>query len=97
MAHPDRGLDIVATEPVNPAAAILAPYGNVVIAADGSEATLLPLMGGAVGLVVRGGGLATRAMISRAPRLRVIGRSGVGYDSVDGGAANPEILENAAT
>jgi D-3-phosphoglycerate dehydrogenase len=81
---PPRTLDIVATGPIDPvAAAVLAPYGTLVVAPDGSEATLLPLMEKAVGLVVRGGGVATRAMIDRAPSLRVIGRSGVGYDSVD--------------
>jgi D-3-phosphoglycerate dehydrogenase / 2-oxoglutarate reductase len=86
---PAQGLDIVATGPVDPAAvAVLAPYGNFVVAPDGSEATLLPLMESAVGLVVRGGGVATRAMILCAPRLRVIGRSGAGYDSVDLTAAN---------
>jgi D-3-phosphoglycerate dehydrogenase len=84
-----QGLDIVATGPVDPAAVrILAPYGNFVVAPDGTEATLLPLMESAVGLVVRGGGVATRAMILRAPRLLVIGRSGAGYDSVDLAAAN---------
>jgi D-3-phosphoglycerate dehydrogenase / 2-oxoglutarate reductase len=86
---PAKALDIVATGPVDPAAvAVLAPYGNFVVAPDGSEATLLPLMENAVGLVVRGGGVATRAMILGANRLRVIGRSGAGYDSVDLTAAN---------
>jgi D-3-phosphoglycerate dehydrogenase len=86
---PAKDLDIVATGPVDPAAvAVLAPYGNFVVAPDGSEATLLPLMENAVGLVVRGGGVATRAMILGANRLRVIGRSGAGYDSVDLTAAN---------
>jgi D-3-phosphoglycerate dehydrogenase len=86
---PAKDIDIVATGPVDPAAvAVLAPYGNFVVAPDGSEATLLPLMENAVGLVVRGGGVATRAMIFGAHRLRVIGRSGAGYDSVDLTAAN---------
>jgi D-3-phosphoglycerate dehydrogenase len=80
--------DIVATGPIDPVAVdILAPYGNLVVAADGSEESLLPLMGQAVGLVVRGGGVATKSMISAAPHLRVIGRPGAGYDSVDVGAA----------
>jgi len=84
----DKGLDIVTTGPVDAAtAAILSTYGNVVTATDGREATLLPMMEKAVGLIVRGDGMATRAMIFRAPHLRVIGRPGVGYDSVDVGAA----------
>jgi len=87
-SQPDKSLDIVTTGPVDAAtAAILATYGNLVIATDGREATLLPMMDKAVGLIVRGGGVATRAMIFGAPHLRVIGRSGVGYDSVDVGAA----------
>lgn len=77
-------LDIVATGPVDAATAdILAPYGSLVVAPEGSEATLLPLMRRALALIVRGGGVATGAMISAAPHLRVIGRSGAGYDSVD--------------
>jgi D-3-phosphoglycerate dehydrogenase / 2-oxoglutarate reductase len=76
--------DIVATGPVDATAAdILAPYGSLVVASAGNEAALLPLMGRARGLIVRGGGVATRAMMSAAPHLRVIGRSGAGYDSVD--------------
>jgi D-3-phosphoglycerate dehydrogenase / 2-oxoglutarate reductase len=38
-------------------------------------------------LVVRGGGIATAALIREAKNLRVIGRSGVGYESVDIAAA----------
>jgi D-3-phosphoglycerate dehydrogenase / 2-oxoglutarate reductase len=81
-------LRIVATGPVDAGATnILAPHGALVVASSGDEATLLPLMSQALGLIVRGGGVATDAMIAAAPNLRVIGRSGVGYDSVDIGAA----------
>jgi D-3-phosphoglycerate dehydrogenase / 2-oxoglutarate reductase len=76
--------EIVATGPVDAGAAkVLAPYGTMVVASSGDEAALLPHMPNALGLIVRGGGVATRAMIAAAPHLRVIGRSGVGYDSVD--------------
>jgi len=82
-------LDIVATGPIDPDAAnILASFGNLVVASEGSEQMLLPLMERATGLIVRGGGVATRRMISAAPNLRVIGRSGAGYDSVDLNAAS---------
>jgi D-3-phosphoglycerate dehydrogenase / 2-oxoglutarate reductase len=82
-------LDIVATGPIDPGAAnMLAPYGTLVVASSGDEATLLPHMSRALGLIVRGGGVATHAMIAAAPNLRVIARSGVGYDSVDIRAAN---------
>jgi D-3-phosphoglycerate dehydrogenase len=77
-------LDIVATGPVDSAAAeILAPYGPLIVAPEGNETVLLPLMAHAQALIVRGGGVATKTMISAAPSLRVIGRSGAGYDSVD--------------
>jgi D-3-phosphoglycerate dehydrogenase len=80
--------DIVATGPIDAVAAeILAPYGALVIASSGDEAALLPHMHKAQALIVRGGGVATRAMIAAAPQLRVIARSGVGYDSVDVRAA----------
>ncbi len=85
----NEDLDVVVTGPIDPdAAAILSRFGKIVVAADGSEATLLPLMPKAVGLVVRGGGVGTRAMILAAPNLKVIGRSGAGYDSVDVGTAS---------
>jgi len=77
-------LEIVATGPVDAGATrILAPYGTLVVASSGDEVTMLPHMRRALGLIVRGGGVATHAMIAAAPHLRVIGRSGVGYDSVD--------------
>ena len=44
-------------------------------------------MPGTIGLVVRGEGRATAAMIDAAPQLEVIGRPGVGYDTVDVEAA----------
>jgi D-3-phosphoglycerate dehydrogenase len=87
LAEGEGGADdlhIVSTGPIDPVAAnILAPYGSIVVAPAGNEAALMPLMPSALALIVRGGGVATGAMISAAPHLRVIGRSGVGYDSVD--------------
>jgi D-3-phosphoglycerate dehydrogenase len=81
-------LDIVATGPVDSAAAeALAPYGPLIVASEGNETALLPLMARAQALIVRGGGVATKTMIAAAPHLRVIARSGAGYDSVDVRAA----------
>ena len=81
-------LHIVATGPVDSAAAeVLAPYGPLIVASEGNETALLPLMARAQALIVRGGGVATKTMITAAPHLRVIGRSGAGYDSVDVRAA----------
>lgn len=79
---------IVGTGPLDQVAVdVLKPFGSVVIAPDPSEQTLAPLLADAIGLVVRGGGKATARMIQSAPALRVIGRSGSGYDTVDVAAA----------
>ena len=79
---------VVATGPINRAAeSILSPFGQMIIAADGSEETLLPLVDAAVALVVRGEGVASGSMIERAKHLKVIGRTGVGYNNIDIAAA----------
>ena len=75
---------VVATGPINRAAeSILSPFGRIIIAADGSEKALLPLVDDAVAIVVRGEGVASGAMIERAKHLKVIGRTGVGYNNID--------------
>ena len=66
---------------------ILEAHGEVVIPDGLKEADLLPRMGGAVAMVVGGDAVVTRAMVEAAPHLRVIGRSGVGYNNVDVDAA----------
>jgi phosphoglycerate dehydrogenase-like enzyme len=67
---------------------ILNPYGEIVVARDSSEAALLQILKGAVGLVLRGDGIGSARVIETASELKVIGRSGVGYDNVDIQAAN---------
>ena len=52
-----------------------------------SEAELLPLVADAVALVVRSETKITRKVIENAPKLRVVGRAGVGVDNVDVDAA----------
>ena len=47
----------------------------------------MPLLDRAVGLVVRGEGSASAQVITAAEHLRVIGRTGAGYDNVDIAAA----------
>ena len=80
--------DIVCTGTIDETArTILEPFGRLVFAPDGREASLLPLMRRAVALVVRGDGVATAPMIDAAPSLKVIGRSGAGVDTVDIAAA----------
>lgn len=67
---------------------ILKPFGEIVVAEDSSEEALLRILEGAVGLVLRGDGSGSARVIGEATRLKVIGRSGVGFDKVDIAAAN---------
>ena len=52
-----------------------------------SEAELLPLLAETEAMVVRSETKITRAVIAAAPKLRVVGRAGVGVDNVDVEAA----------
>ena len=84
VSHPK----IVATGPIDSVAIdILRPFGKVLIAPNPREETILSLLHGTIGLIVRGEGRATAELIEKATDLKVIGRPGVGYDSVDIGAA----------
>ena len=79
---------IVCTGPIDETATtILEPFGQIVMAADGQEQTLLQLAEHAVALVVRGEGVVTAKVIETASQLKVIGRSGSGYNNVDIAAA----------
>jgi D-3-phosphoglycerate dehydrogenase len=79
---------IVLTSPIDQVGVdILEQAAPVDTAAAPDEATLLQLMPNAIGLVVRGEGRATAAIIDAAPKLAVIGRPGAGYDTVDIAAA----------
>ena len=66
---------------------ILEAFGEVVVTGDKREETLLPMVEDAIGLIVRGGGRITENLIDAGARLKVIGRTGVGYDNVDIAAA----------
>src|SRR5512143_338725 len=52
-----------------------------------AEAELLPVVADAVAMVVRSETKVTRKVIEAAPKLRVVGRAGVGVDNVDVQAA----------
>ncbi len=83
-----EGGTIVGTGPIESCAAeILKEFGEIVIAPDNSEEALLPLLADAIALVVRGDGSASSRIIEAAPKLRVIGRTGAGYENVDVEAA----------
>jgi D-3-phosphoglycerate dehydrogenase / 2-oxoglutarate reductase len=82
---PKSGAVIVATAPLNDyATSVFSAFGEIQIAQDLKEATIAALMTERViALVVRGAAPVTAAVIAKAPALRVIGRTGVGYDTVD--------------
>jgi len=67
---------------------ILKPYAEIVIAENSSEAALIGILEGAVGLILRGDGVGNARVIAAGSDLKVIGRSGVGYDNVDIAAAS---------
>jgi D-3-phosphoglycerate dehydrogenase / 2-oxoglutarate reductase len=79
---------ILATGPVPELAErLLEQFGRLVVAPSDDEETLVRLAGNTVAFVVRGGSRITERLIDAAPDLRVIARSGVGYDDVDVEAA----------
>ena len=67
---------------------ILKPFGEIIIAEDSSEETMLKIVENAIGIVLRGDGIGSARVIEAAKGLKAIGRSGVGYDNVDIPAAN---------
>ncbi len=67
---------------------VLGQFGELVFASDTSEPALVEQIDGAIAFVARGGTLPIRdVVINASPLLRVIGRTGVGYDNVDVAAA----------
>lgn len=75
-------------EPIHEAGLrVLQEAGQVRLASDPSEATLLREVGDCDGLIIRSRGRVTRNLLAHAPRLRVVGRHGVGVDNVDLAAA----------
>ena len=79
---------IVATAPIDATAIeILQQVAPVEIAPSTNEETMLGLLKGTIALVVRGEGRVTGGMIDACPTLRVIGRTGAGFDSIDVAAA----------
>ena len=75
---------IMITGPVDPLVSeALGAFGTAVETPDIEERTLIEHAPDAVAIVCRGEARITRAVIDAAPRLRVIGRTGVGVDSID--------------
>jgi D-3-phosphoglycerate dehydrogenase len=80
---------IISTAPIDRAAIdILEQVAPVEIAPSPDELTVTAMLERAIALVCRGEGKVTSRMIAACPTLRVIGRTGAGFDSVDIPAAN---------
>ncbi len=69
------------------AESVLQTFAPLHIASNMQEATLSREIQPAIGLVVRGLAPITAAVIDAAPHLKVIGRTGVGYENIDIAAA----------
>jgi D-3-phosphoglycerate dehydrogenase len=80
-------MKIVVCDPISPKGIALLqqrPEFNVVVLPKRlPEAELIPLVADAVALVVRSETKVTAKIIAAAPKLRVVGRAGVGVDNVD--------------
>ena len=80
-------MKIIICDPVSPKGIALLQqrpeFQVVVLPKRLSEAELLPVVADAVALVVRSETKVTRKVIEAAPKLRVVGRAGVGVDNVD--------------
>jgi D-3-phosphoglycerate dehydrogenase / 2-oxoglutarate reductase len=76
---------IVSTGPVFPPADLL--LGEIAVAPEANEASLLPLVRDAEALIVRGDTTVSARLLDAAPALRVIGRTGVGVERIDVDAA----------
>ncbi len=75
---------IACTAPIDDIAIeILKPHGEIVVAERPDEESLVKVVKDAAALIVRGGSIASARVIEAAPQLRVIGRPGIGFESVD--------------
>jgi D-3-phosphoglycerate dehydrogenase len=86
-------MKIVVCDPISPKGIALLQqrpeFEVVVLPKRLSEPELLPVVADAVALLVRSETKVTRKVIESAPKLRVVGRAGVGVDNVDVEAATP--------
>src|SRR5215467_11704645 len=84
-------MKVLVCDPVSPKAIALLqqrPEFEVVVLPKWlQEAELLPAVKDVVAMVIRSETKVTRKVIEAAPRLRVVGRAGVGIDNVDVPAA----------
>lgn len=79
---------VVLSEDIHPRARqILEAQALVSVATGTAEADLCRAVADADGLVMRANGRVSEAVLAAAPRLRVVGRHGVGLDNIDVAAA----------
>ena len=78
---------VVAEQIADAGIKILAEHCDVEVAVGVPRPELMELLANADGLVVRSATDVDAALIEGAPRLRVIGRAGIGVDNIDLGAA----------
>lgn len=75
-------------EPIHEAGLrVLQEAGSVRMATGADEATLVRELAEIDGLVIRTKGRITRSLLAQTPRLKVVGRHGVGVDNIDLAAA----------
>lgn len=75
---------IVIAEPIAPAGIELLRAGHDVVVMDGADrGELLAEIADADALIVRSGTVVDAGLIEAAPRLKVIGRAGIGVDNID--------------
>jgi D-3-phosphoglycerate dehydrogenase / 2-oxoglutarate reductase len=84
-------MKILVCDPISPKGIALLQqrpeFEVVVLPKRLSEAELLPIVADAVAMVVRSETKVTKKVLEAAPKLRVVGRAGVGVDNVDVAAA----------
>jgi D-3-phosphoglycerate dehydrogenase len=68
--------------------ALLVEKAQVRYAPGWSEEEVLPVVADVEGIIIRANGRITRRLMESAPRLKVVGRHGVGLDNVDVAAAS---------
>ena len=74
---------IIATAPLKPVAVeILKPFGDLVVMPDYSMETLYRHLENAIAVALRGDGYFPEDALDAAPNVKVLGRTGVGYDKI---------------
>ncbi len=88
MTVQSEAFRILLYEPMHEAGtSLLERHGIVRVAPALDEATLVSAVRDADAIVIRANGKVSRAVIEAAPKLKVVGRHGVGLENVDVGAA----------